>query len=193
MTAPNENLSLLDQHIFQQNQRIIELSDNLKKFCDAGQRAIYDAEEKSEEKNYLIKWSVIGVAVCAVIFGGGGYLVGRATDTISISNAKAELKEANDRASAAVEASKAAAADFEKRLTDETQKIRIAGGWAATDQGRLAKKFFDSGWGIKVATCRDGNWAIEEGKNEDGKLVKQCVLKSSSLFGKDPRTGWEIP
>ena len=189
MAAPNENLSLLDQHIFQQNQRIIELSDNLKKFCDAGQRAIYDAEEKSEEKNYLIKWSVIGVAVCAVIFGGGGYLVGRATDTISISNAKAELKEANDRASAAVEASKAAAADFEKRLTDETQKIRAGGGWAASPTGQLAKRFFDDGWGEVAAKCKSPVWDIK--KTEKGTF---CVPKRRDILGGDGNQyGWKIP
>lgn len=188
-----ENLSLLEQHIFQQNQRLIDLSSRLKKFCDDANNAIYDAEEKSEEKITTIKWAIVGVTICAVFFGGGGYFVGRAADTISISNSKADLKEANDRASAAVEASKAAAADYEKRLVDEVQKIQLSRGWLATDEGKLAKKFFDSGWGTKVAKCTDENWAIEEGKNKAGKLVKECVLKWSPLFSAAQRTGWEIP
>ena len=50
MEKPPENLSLLEQHLFQQNQRLIEVSGRLKKFCDDANNAIYDAEEKSEEK-----------------------------------------------------------------------------------------------------------------------------------------------
>ena len=65
-----------------------------------------------------------------------------------------------------MDASKIAAADFEKRLSDEVRKISEAGGWATTAQGRLAKRFFDSGWGVKVATCKDANWNIEKVKKE---------------------------
>ena len=193
MEKPPENLSLLEQHIFQQNQRLIELSGRLKKFCDDANNAIYDAEEKSEEKITTIKWATIGVVICAIFFGGGGYLIGQAVNTISISNAKSDLKEANERASAAVDASKIAAADFEKRLSDEVRKISEAGGWATTAQGRLAKRFFDSGWGVKVATCKDANWNIEKVKKENGEIATLCILKPASLFGKEPRSGWEIP
>lgn len=188
-----ENLSLLEQHIFQQNQGILELSGRLKKFCDDANNAIYAAEEKSDEKITIIKWATGGVLICAILFGGAGYFIGKGFDTLSLSSAKSELAEANHRANAAIEESKAAAADFENRLADERKKMQEANGWAASDQGRLAKRFFDSGWGVKAATCKDKNWNIETFKTDAGKVVKQCVLKPSPLFGSDPRTGWEIP
>ncbi len=189
MEKPPENLSLLEQHIFQQNQRLIELSGRLKKFCDDANAAIYDAEEKSEERITTIKWAIFGVVICAIFFGGGGYLVGKASNTIAISNAKAELKEANERASAAVEASKAAAADFEERLADESQKIRAAGGWAASPKGQLAKRFFDGGWGEVAALCQSSAWDIK--KTEKGTF---CVPKRRDILGGDTNQyGWKIP
>lgn len=189
MENPPENLSLLEQHIFQQNQRIIELSDRLKKFCDNANNAIYDAEEKSGERITTIKWAIVGIVTCAIFFGGGGYFIGEASNTFSISSAKAELKEANDRANAAVEASKAAAADFEERLANETQKIRAGGGWAASPTGQLAKRFFDDGWGEVAAKCKSPVWDIK--KTEKGTF---CVPKRRDILGGDEKQyGWKIP
>lgn len=183
-----ENLTLLEQHIFKQNQSIIELSARLKHFCDSANSAL-DEEEKSEERIKIIKLATAGVVICAAIFGGAGYLVGSASNAIDLTNVKSDLKSAN----AAVEESKTAAADFEKRLAEEKKKIGTAAGWAGTPEGKIAKAFFDSGWGIRAATCNNKNWEIEVIKQANGKTVKQCVLKAAPIFGDAPRTGWEIP
>ena len=64
------DLTLLEQHIFDQNRRLIEASASLDRFCKAVPSAIEYAEQKAQERNAAIKWASFGVVACAVTFGG---------------------------------------------------------------------------------------------------------------------------
>lgn len=189
MKNPPTDMTLLEQHIFQQNQRIIELSRNLKEFCDSGQYAIDNAERKSGERKALVQWSIVGVVICALLFGGTGYLLRFASEQVNLNTAREKVIAANERADAAEASQAAASGDAAKVLTAEIQKIEAASGWAGTPAGRLAKQFFDVGGGEVAAKCKADTWDIV--KNKDGKW---CVPNRRDFFGGDSQKfGWKIP
>ncbi len=200
MKQKPDELSLLDQHIFKQNQHIIEMSARLDGFLSKGNSAIEFAEKKASERNNAIQWAIGGVLVCAVIFVPTGYLLRMSSDAVNLSTAKEKVSRANERADAAesklavvsaeaAKATEAAADNLKKQYLAEIEKIRAASGWAGTQQGKLAKKFFESSSGIAAATCNSETWEIVTDKEG-----KWCIPKRRDLIGGDEnKYGWKIP
>lgn len=188
-----DDLSLLDQHIFKQNQHIIEMSARLSEFLSKTNSAVDFAEEKASERNNATKWAVIGLIASAVIFGGTGYLVRWGADSLNLSEARELVQAAKNEAESEKESFKKYQAEVDKKFETEVEKIRAAAGWAASPDGRLAKRFFDVG-GKKAATCGDEqNWRVEERTTEDKKVVKVCITKMRNIIADDKISGWIIP
>ena len=127
----------------------------------------------AERHNAFTKAASISVGAFILIgafFGVSGYYLGEYS-------AKKKIDEAQAKVTAAEE---------------DVENIRKTAGWAGTKEGKLAKAFFDNGWGEKVATCNSPSWKIEN-VEKDGKPYKQCVLKAPPLFGDAPKVGWFIP
>ncbi|MDD2742233.1 MAG: hypothetical protein PHV02_08160 [Rhodocyclaceae bacterium] len=127
----------------------------------------------AERHNAFTKAASISVGAVILIgafFGVSGYYLGEYS-------AKKKIDEAQAKVTAAEE---------------DVENIRKTAGWAGTKEGKLAKAFFENGWGEKVATCNSPSWKIEN-VEKDGKPYKQCVLKAPPLFGDAPKVGWFIP
>lgn len=140
------------------------------------------AAEKGKAIALAVKWTAAGVLACAVVFGGVGYGIRMLADEANLSIARHNLQVAK----ASSEADIAAA---EKKASDEINAIQKNSGWIGTEEGRLAKKFFDIGAGSIAAKCDSPSWEIVDGK--DGKF---CVPKRRDLFGGDGnKYGWKIP
>jgi len=197
MKNPPAELTLLEQHIYQQNQRIIEMSKNLEAFCTKGQDAIDNAEKKTGERKAFVQWVIIGVVACAGVFGSAGYFIKSGLDAVALSNANDQVKEATDRATAAQKseavATESAAAVAVSHINTSINELKKNSGWSATDQGRLAKKFFDTGYGEAAAKCLGETWTIKT----DLKDVKWCIPTRRGFwdFGEDSeqKFGWKIP
>lgn len=133
------------------------------------------AEKVAAERNKFFWLATAGMAVCALIFGGTGFAIRMTAEEIYVRNVK--------------EQAESAIAAAEKNSRDEIEFVRKNSGWIGTDEGRLAKIFFDSGAGLAAATCDSPVWEVTAGK--DGKY---CVPKRRDLFGGDKRKfGWKIP
>lgn len=161
---------------------------------------ISDAPE-TERNNSVLKvtgFAFASLLLCAVLFGGGGYLVGAATKTNEVSLAserarvaEAELAAVSTKANKSVEES---TATLTKQYLGEIEKVRTAAGWAQTPDGRLAKKFFDLGDGAIAARCSADTW--KEVEQKDNSIM--CVPNRRGIFeifGEDnaKRYGWKIP
>ena len=134
------------------------------------------------ERNRAISMAVLALSVSALIFGGTGYTIRMLADKWMIVAAREELKAANSRADTAI-------ANAEKRASMEIEVLRKNSGWVGTENGRLAKKFFDSGAGKVAAHCDSPVWEIVE--TENGKF---CVPLRRPIFGGGPEQyGWKIP
>lgn len=142
------------------------------------------AAENAAAVSRAARWATAGVLVCAIAFGSTGYLFRLAADKVSIAQAAEMVAAANARADAAI-------AEAEKNTGEEVMAARKSAGWAGTEEGRLAKQFFDSGAGLVAAKCKGEKWEIKTGK--DGQ--KWCVPESRPLFGwkNEKEYGWKIP
>jgi hypothetical protein len=147
--ADPADLTLLEQHIFNQNRRLIEASASLDRFCKAVPSAIEYAEQKAQERNTAIKWAGFGVMICAVFFGGAGYVIRMGADAANISQAKELVIAANARADAAVAAADAAkasaAGDIEKQLAVVAAK--------SAKHANLGQKFYEAD-GEALSKCK---------------------------------------
>ncbi len=133
------------------------------------------ADKVAAERNKYFWLATMGMVVCALVFGGTGYAIRMTADAITVSNAK-------ERAEIAIAAA-------ERKARDEIEIARRNSGWAGTDEGRLAKRFFDSGAGVSAARCDSPVWEVVNAS--DGKY---CVPKRRDLFGGDvDKYGWKIP
>lgn len=140
------------------------------------------AKERHDALLFASKWVAAGVVACSVIFGGTGYAIRMASDEFYINTLKNKVAESKMQADAAVAAA-------EKKSNDETELIRKSIGWVGTQEGRTAKKFFDSGWGMFAAECNSPAWEIRA--LNDGKY---CVPKRRPIFSIDEKEyGWKIP
>lgn len=147
---------------------------------------------KTERNKSALKLTYTNLAallLSAVIFGGAGYVYQEGVNAVNLSRAKdlvAEANAATEKATADLAAYQAVA---DKNAAAEIAKIRAASGWAGTPTGRLAKQFFDLGYGGLAATCKAEKWDIE-----DRKEGKWCVPQRRDLIGGDSQKyGWKIP
>lgn len=195
-----DELTLLEQHLFTQNQRMIEMSGSLDRFLRKGKSVVHFHEKLSAERIAAFRWLIVGGFIFAGIFFGTGYLLCMSIDALSLSASSEKVKDANNRAEAAesklarvsADAAKATAASVEalaKTYNAEIDRIRAASVWAGSPQGLLAKSFFDLGHAEEVATCSSTKFEIV---NVNSK--KWCVYKKwNFLWGDDSRYGWVIP
>lgn len=140
-------------------------------------------------------WATASVLVCAIFFGGTGYLLRMASDKVNITTATEMVADANARTNAAEAAANATAAaaisETEKHTSEEVLAARKNAGWAATEEGKLAKKFFDSGAGVTAMKCKGEKWEIKTDKvGQDW-----CIPKRRPLLGwnNEQEYGWKIP
>lgn len=169
------------------------LSDQVGKIA---QRVAGDAAA-TERHNSLLKATalvLVGVVVCGGIFGFGGYYVGvsEMRDAVSVAREAAKASESK-LASVSADTAKALAENTERlraQYLAELNKIEAASGWASTEEGKLAKKFFaPGGGGYAAAQCNSPTWEIRTVEK-----VKYCFPKRRDLLGGDVKLhGWVIP
>lgn len=136
----------------------------------------------ARERNKFFWLATMAMVVCALVFGGTGYALRMAADSINLSTAIEKVNDANSRADIAIAAAK-------KKAFDEIVETRKTSGWLGTEEGRLAKRFFELGGGVSAAKCNSPVWDIVDTK--DGKY---CVPKRRDLIGSDKdKYGWKIP
>lgn len=136
----------------------------------------------ARERNKFFWLAAVAMVINAFVFGGTGYALRMAADSINMSTAVAKVSEANERSNTAIAAA-------EKRAFDEIDATRKSNGWLGTDEGRLAMRFFDVGGGFIAAKCNSPVWDIII--TEDGKF---CVPRRRDLMGGDKnKYGWKIP
>jgi hypothetical protein len=176
---------------------IAALSDQVGKIA---QRVAGDAAA-TERHSALVKASALGLMgmlVCAGLFGGGGYFVGASSmhDEVLISREAAKAAETK-LASLSVDTGKAIDENTENlknQYVAELAKIRAASDWVGTPEGRLAKRFFDlDSGGVTAAKCLGATWNVVT----DQKGAKWCVPQRRGFFdfGEDSsqKYGWKIP
>lgn len=147
------DLSLLEQHLFDQNIRLIEASDSLDRFCKAVPSAVLHAERQAAERNAAFKWATVGVLACAVLFGGAGYMIRWAADAVSLSRAHDLINEATAKANAATADAAAVTATAESD-TDQRVAAAIAAVEAkAAKNAKAAQKFYEAD-GAALAACK---------------------------------------
>lgn len=141
-------------------------------------QTIPDATSKVAVTDFATKVVAGGMLVCALVFGGTGYLVRMASDEMNLQTAKEKVAAAIERAEAAEQRTAAQIADLQSSM-----------GWLGTKEGQLAKRFFDSGAGVIAATCNSPAWEVAQGA--DGRY---CIPKRRALLGGEKeRYGWKIP
>lgn len=225
MDKSSTELTLLEQHIFQQNARIIELSGQIRQFCADVPKAISTTEARIKQANDALPGIarmevekaatlaisamssevgriaqrvagdaaaaaksnafnrvVLGTALSALVFGAAGYVLRAGADALSLSAAKDRVSEANFRADTAE-------AEAAKQAQEEISAVRMTNGWAGTDEGRLARKFFASDSAKAVLTCENPGWEVVA--TRDGKW---CVPKRPNFWSSsDEKYGWKLP
>jgi len=134
------------------------------------------------ERNKAWRLATVALTASALIFGTVGYVFRMGIDAASVAGFKKSAETAIGEALVRAEAA-------EKRSTEEIKAVQAASGWVGTEDGKLAKRFFDAGGGPVAARCANTEaWEIRESKGK-----KWCVPKPSSLFGKVDEGGWRIP
>lgn len=141
-------------------------------------QTIPNATSKVAVTDFATKVVMGGMLVCALIFGGTGYLVRMASDEMNLQTAKGKVTAAIERAEAA-----------EQRAAAQIAALQGSMGWLGSKEGQLAKRFFDSGAGVIAATCNSPAWEVAQGA--DGKY---CIPKRREIIGwGDEKYGWKIP
>lgn len=136
------------------------------------------AAEKSHAISFAAKWTVVGVLSCAIVFGSVGYGTRMLVDEVNINAAREAVAAVNEHAAAT-----------EKQARDDIEAAKKSIGWMGTQQGQLAKRFFDIGGGDIAARCDSPVWEIVNGA--DGKY---CIPNRRDLLGGDKnKYGWKIP
>lgn len=130
-----------------------------------------------------------GVLFCGILFGGGGFLYAKEAASIRVNAAERDLEDAKSQLEKANKRVDETIAALEKKSAENIAQIRAASGWAGTQQGKLAKMFFESSSGIAAATCNSETWEIVTDKEG-----KWCIPKRRDLIGGDEKKyGWKIP
>lgn len=127
----------------------------------------------ASERNRSLGWAGLAVLGCAMIFGATGFLIKTASVKLQLEEAAKQVELANSNAQIEIDAA------------------RKSVGWAGTEEGRLARNFFEKDGGMAVAKCEAANWESHE--NDSGE--KWCYPKSRPLFGikNYKEYGWKIP
>ncbi len=141
------------------------------------------AAERANSISRATNWAIFAVLSCAVIFCMTGYLLRMGVDSVYVGAAQDKVIEANDRSDSAIAAA-------QKKAALEIEAARLSAGWAGTEKGRLAKKFFEEGDGFIAAKCGGPTWDIVV--NEKGTF---CVpqMRDFPGFGDGKKYGWKIP
>lgn len=148
--------------------------------------------ERNKSALKLTYTNLGALVISAIIFGGTGYVVHQGASAAFISKANNLVAEANTNTAKATAALAAYQAIVDKNFTAEIEKNKVASGWAATPDGRLAKAFFDGGAGKPLATCTA---KYLEKLTDDEKNV-WCSSKRQELFGGENNkltNRWKIP
>lgn len=148
------------------------------------QRIAKDAAhaEKASAISTATKWSLTGLLISAITFGGLGYVVRMWADDARLRVANFMVTEVQEKADQKIVLIK-------QQAREEIELMRKTIGWLGTEKGMLAKHFFDDGGGIDAATCNSPVWKIYHTKNGN-----YCVPDRRNLFGGDTNLyGWKLP
>ena len=122
--------------------RVAVIANNI-----AGDAAIAERHKNATKLTYAILGAFV---LCSSISLVIGITFEKGSNAINLSTLQNNLDEAT-KATAKAESDLAAyQAISDKNAASEIEKIRAASGWAGPPDGRLAKKFFDSGYGRVV-------------------------------------------
>jgi len=138
------------------------------------------AAEKANSRSFAVKNVVIGVMICAILFGGAGYLARMSMDYMSMIESKALLAAANKRVSEADTVTqnkvKNAVSEVSAVSAAEIKRVKEQAGWVGTPDGQFFLKH-----AIQFNQCTQFQWQII--KTVDGK--KGCYVKPSGWFASD--------
>ena len=138
------------------------------------------ATEKANSRSFAVKNVVIGVMICAILFGGAGYLARMSMDYMSMIESKALLAAANKRVSEADTVTqnkvKNAVSEVSAVSAAEIKMVKEQAGWVGTPDGQFFLKH-----ATQFNQCTQFQWQII--KTVDGK--KGCYVKASGWFASD--------
>ena len=126
----------------------------------------------ASERNKSLGWAGLAVVTCAILFGGAGFLTKTALVKLQLDGAAKQVELANSNA----------------QIEIDTLKKSV--GWLGTDEGRLAKVFFEKGSGLAAARCEGKTW---DKRDLNGEIW--CIPQSRPIFGGEDAEvyGWKIP
>jgi cell division septum initiation protein DivIVA len=192
----DNNLNLLIAEMLGDTGKLYKEVQDLKRTIPILTQKIVHASKAIDETNSNATINAIAIAkndaywlsfvsgtVLAILFGLSGYCLRYAFDVGSLQRSKELLVEANARADTAVASAKESA----DQTVDEIRKVS---GWAGTNDGRLAKQFFDDKTWKNAMKCNSPHWNIVVVSNE-----KWCVPTRRPILGGDDEQqyGWKIP
>lgn len=127
----------------------------------------------ASERNRSLGWAGLAVLGCAMIFGATGFLIKTASVKLELEEAAKQVELANSNAQI------------------EIDGVKKSVGWLGTEEGRLARDFFESGAGLVAARCEGEKWDIKKDSAGQG----WCIPQARPLLGwKDSKLyGWKIP
>ena len=138
--------------------------------------------ERAKAVSTATKWSITGLLISGITFSVIGYAVRMWADDANLQSANMMVTAIQGKADQRI-------ALIKQQTRDEIDQLKKSIGWAGTEQGMLAKRFFENGGGIDAATCNSPVWKIYQTKSG-----KYCVPDRRDLFGGNTNLyGWKLP
>lgn len=151
-----------------------------------------ESQDYATSKAVPVAIATIAIAVLVGIgigWAGGTWTRSNADSTAIAAAAVAQKTIAAQLAKKDAEAA-ATIANLKAEQAAMIANLNAAKGWAATEEGKLAYKFFTVGSGAVAAKCQQKYWTI--GKSDKGD--KLCIPQHKTWSGwEDGNAGWVIP
>lgn len=185
-------MALMLGDIGELNDLVEQLKKDLPKILGDIRTALRVTDVRGVFQQFIV-YITGGAVVCVLTGALAGYMVRMGTDEANRSTAQELVTAAGARADAAE--LKAAAAEetaqtaANARANAAIEVIRKEAKWASTEDGKLAKNFFEKGGGKGAAMCNQPTWDVVESKSG-----RWCIPQRRDLIGGDSeKYGWKLP
>lgn len=185
-------MALLLGDVGELNDRVEQLKADLPAILGDIRNALRVTDVQGVFQQFIV-YLTGGAVICVLVGVMAGYLVRMGTDAANLSTARESVEVANARAEAAESKAEKAEVTAQTAATARAnaaiEAIRSGAKWADSEDGRLAKRFFENGGGKAAATCASEKWDVVKGA--DGKW---CIPQRRDIIGGDSeKYGWKLP
>ena len=192
VTEKDALMAILLGDVGELNDQIGQLKTDLPAILGDIRKALRVTDVRGVFQQFIV-YVTGGAVVCVLTGAMAGYMVRMGTDEANRSTAQELVTAASARADAAE--LKAAAAEetaqtaANARANEAIEVIRKEAKWASTEDGKLAKRFFEKGGGKGAAMCNQPTWDVVESKSG-----RWCIPQRRDLIGGDSEIyGWKLP